>query len=250
MEFNLKRVVLAFAISLLLAMGCGGGGGGGNSGGIYTSVRAVAVLASDGQTQLNALQFQPGDALKLKILGTSTSTGSTVEIPAISYAIDSPVNVATIDTAGNISVVGTSSTTYTITAAYAGGSVKLNFKVITATTRITGLVRDAFGNGISGSGVVFYKGSTVVGSGTAGSNGRFLVSVSQAPNGFAVNTAPLNGAYYSEFAYGSYVYSLDVNCPAPVSGITNLATNALPNDAVLTPKTSSTPPSPPTGCLG
>ncbi len=257
---------------LALVIGCGGGGGGGggttslnggqnggqngSTAGTLSSFQVTAYSGVNGGSMVSTQSLIVGQAVQLKVTARDQNNNLVV-LATNGWTITAPSNIATVTSAGVLTVTGaTTNTTYVIHGSYSGNAVTAPLATVAAQDFVTGQVKDASSTGIENVLVTFYNASgTQVGSAYTARDGTFLGSVPGSTTRFTINLAasdPAPSNYYAQFGFNSEEYLDGTSCLAPLS-VTPNSSNPVSLPSPIEPDIKTvggTPPPPPTGCVG
>lgn len=257
---SLFFVVIAAAMVVLA--GCGGGGGGGTSTtssttGTLSNLRVEAFLTGTSK-QVDPLSLVAGDVVDLRLVGFDSSNTKQV-VSGATFGTSAPSSVATVSGSRLTAVASSAGTSYAISAS--AGSYNANATMSVAASGnaiVTGLVRSPANVGIYLAIVKFYSATnTLIATTNTVSDGTFRVSLPLTAKKFTIDlsvTDPVGptgvSRYYRLFGYGVGDYTMNsTGCLAPLPTLVAGA-NALPHDIVPPFYDPTSPPPPPTGCIG
>ena len=251
---------LVIASSATLA-GCGGGGGTTTSGstsgttGTLTNIRVEGFLHGTTR-QVDIGSLVAGDVVDLRLVGFDSKLVKQT-ISGATFSTSASPSVVQISGSTLTALATTSGTVFTVSGVKGAQAGQANLAVVpSGGSLITGLVRNAFLQGIYLVKVDFYAGSTKVGSTHTVSNGTFRIEVPVTTTRFTINldeADPVSSdgttKYYRQFGFGDFDYTAnDPKCLAPTP-VLHAGGNSM-GDIVPELYGSGSPPPPPTGCFG
>lgn len=252
-----KYACLTFVSAfIVLIAGCGGGGGSNPGSGTGTGLGAYHSIQVTGYTalrqMLNTKNLIVGDTIQLDLTGRDKNNNLVV-IKESGWTTDAPSGVATLTSDGVLTIVGASSSTYTISLVVNGVSFSSTLFASTAQDLVTGVVKNSV-NPIEDVIVDFFDSTgSQVGQAYTARDGSFRASVPATAVTFTIDMSIADpGAvyYYPQYGYGADQYLSGKSCLAKLPGaLSSTKVTTLPSNIVVDVR-SGVPPPPPTGCLG
>lgn len=253
---------VVLAATLVVLAGCGGGGGGGTSTtssttGTLTNLRVEAFLTGTTK-QVDAMSLVAGDVVDLRLVGFDSSNVKQV-VSGATFGTTAPSSIATVSGNRLTAVATSAGTSYAITSTAGAYSANATMSVSASGNAIvTGLVRSPANVGIYLATVKFYSATnTLLATTNTVSDGTFRVALPLTAKKFTIDLSvpdPVGptgvSRYYRQFGYGAADYTANTtSCLAPLPTLV-AGGNALPHDIVPPFYDPTSPPPPPTGCIG